>query len=82
MKTETGVFPFFAVDFTYSRSQNELPAKGTSARIEVNAVSRTNNIVGDVFVNMINSANESAQDESRPLRNTCDTGSLHTGNLI
>ena len=66
VKTETGVFPFFAVDFTYSRSQNELPAEGTSARIEVNAVSRTNNIVGDVFVNMINSANESAQDEIRP----------------
>ena len=136
VKTETGVFPFFAIDLTYSRFQYALPAEGsvrlqemletlglsgeaesvlvsnetlfsaseengewiitvhqsfdgvewvkaairgisyeigvtygaegTSARIEVNAVSRTNNIVGDVFVNMINSANESAQDEIQP----------------
>ena len=40
----------------------ETPDAETSGKVEVHGVSKTNNIVGDVFVNMLNAANDPELD--------------------
>ena len=43
----------------------ETPETETSGKVEVHGVSKTNNIVGDVFVNMLNAANDPQLDALR-----------------